>query len=53
MIFWLLPGWFQKPGAAVCSSVSWSLDFSAETSKIPPHSQGLFAEGSVLAFEFV
>jgi hypothetical protein len=50
MIFWLLPGWFQKPGAAVCSSVSWSLDFSAGTSKIPPHSQGLFAEGSVLAF---
>jgi hypothetical protein len=50
MIFWLFSGWFQKPGADVCFSVSWSFDFSAGTSKIPPHSQGLFAEGSVLAF---
>jgi hypothetical protein len=50
MIFWLFSGWFQKPGAEVCFSVSWSFDFSAGASKIPPHSQGLFAEGSVLPF---
>jgi len=53
MIFWLFSGWFQKPGAAVCSSVCWSLDFSAGASKIPPHSQGVFAEGGVLAFQIV
>jgi hypothetical protein len=50
MIFWLFSGWLQKPGAEVCSSVCCSLDFSAGASKIPPHSQGLFAEGEVLAF---
>jgi hypothetical protein len=50
MIFWVFPGWLQKSGAAVCSSVFWSWDFSAGASKIPPHSQGLFAEGGVLPF---
>jgi hypothetical protein len=29
------------------------LDLNAGASKIPPHSQGLFAEGGVLAFQFV
>jgi len=49
MIFWLFSGWFQKPGAEVCSSMPASFRFCAETSKIPPHGQGLFAEGQVCA----
>jgi hypothetical protein len=50
MIFWLFSGWFQKPGALVCSSTFCSLDFCAGASKIPPHGERLFAEGRVLSF---
>jgi len=50
MIFWLFSGRFQKSGAEVRSSIFCSLDFSAGASKIPPDSQGLFAEGGIFAF---
>jgi hypothetical protein len=50
MIFWLFSGWLQKSGAAVCSSNFCSLDLSAGASKIPPHGQGLIAEGRVAVF---
>jgi hypothetical protein len=53
MIFWLFSGWFQKSGAATSSSTFWSLVLWAGASKIPPHGQGLFAEGGILSFEFV
>jgi len=51
MTFWLRSGWFQKSGAEVCFSISASFSFCAATSKIPPHGQGLFAEGQVRAFQ--
>jgi len=50
MIFWLFSGWLQKSGAPICSSTFCSLDFRVGESKIPPHGQGLFAEGVILPF---
>ena len=52
MTFWLFSGWLQKSGAEICSSVLASFCFCAGASKIPPHGQGLVAEGQVFAFEF-
>jgi len=51
MTFWLFSGWFQKSGAEICASVSASFFFWAGASKIPPHGQGLVAEGLIFAFE--
>jgi hypothetical protein len=50
MTFWLFSGWLQKSGAEICCSTFSSLVFWAGASKIPPHGQGLLAEGSVFAF---
>jgi hypothetical protein len=52
MIFWLLSGWLQKSGWAICSSSLPSFCFWAGASKIPPHGQRLFAEGEIFAVEF-
>jgi hypothetical protein len=41
----------RSPAAEVCSSILASFCFCVETSKIPPHGQGLFAEGYVCAFQ--
>jgi hypothetical protein len=50
MTFWLFSGWFQKSGAETWSSVLASFSFWAGASKIPPHGQGLVAEGLIGAF---
>src|SRR5207237_584281 len=44
---------FQKSGEEICSSVSASFFLCAGASKIPPHGQGLVAQGLVLTFKFV
>jgi hypothetical protein len=49
MTFWLFSGWLQKSGAAICCSVVASFSFCAGASKIPPHREGLFAEGQIFA----
>jgi hypothetical protein len=48
--FWLFSGCDQKSGDEICCSIVFSLDFCAETSKIPPHGDRLFAEGNIFAF---
>jgi len=50
MTFWLFSGWLQKSGVPICCSTFSSLDFWVGASKIPPHGERLFAEGSVLSF---
>jgi hypothetical protein len=52
MIFWLFSGWLQKSGAATWRSISANRVFCLAASKIPPHGQGLFAEGRIAAFQF-
>jgi len=51
--FWLFSGWDQKSGAEISFSVSFSFCFWVEASKIPPHGQGLVAEGLVGALLLV
>jgi len=49
MTFWLFSGWLQKSGAEICCSLWANFCFCAGASKIPPHGEGLFAEGKVFA----
>jgi len=53
MTFWLFSGWVQKSGAEIWASVSANFFFWEGASKIPPHGQGLLAEGLEFALELV
>jgi hypothetical protein len=49
MIFWLFSGCDQNSGWEICCSILVNFCFCAAASKIPPHGQGLFAEGQIFA----
>ena len=49
--FWPFSGFDQKSADPIRCSMAVSFSFCAATSKIPPHGQGLFAEGHVFAVQ--